>query len=365
MSGAPEPPRLRSIDALRGFDMLWIAGGREALAAIAAATGWSTLTRLERQTHHVDWHGFTLWDGVFPLFLFLAGASLPLSFAKRRAAGATRARLARHALRRGLTLVALGVLYNGLLAFDFATLRYASVLGRIGLAWMVAAWLVLFLSVRAQVVAAAAILVGYWAALTFVPVPGQGAPSLAPGQTLVDWVDRALVPGRLHRGVRDPEGLAGTLPAVVTALAGSWAGRRLARPDLAPAARSAGLAVAGVAALLLGWLWHPWFPVNKNLWTSSFVLVTAGGSALLLAVFHLVVDVRGWRAWSFPLVVVGANSIAIYLAHAFVDFERVADVLFGAATARRLHPALLPSLALAIEWCLLWTLYRRRLFLRV
>ena len=358
-------PRLRSIDALRGFDMLWIVGGREVVVALAAATGWAWLRWIEGQCHHPEWHGFTLWDGVFPLFLFLAGASTPLSFAKRRAAGASDRDLALHALRRGLLLVLLGVVYNGGLAFDLPTLRYASVLGRIGLAWMLAAWVVLCLGIRGQAVVAAGILLGYWAALTLIPVPGQGAASLEPGRTLTDWIDRTLLPGRLHRTVRDPEGLLATLPAVVTALGGSWAGRWLVRGRVDPARRSWGLALAGLAALGLGWLWGRVFPINKNLWTSSFVLWSCGGCALLLAAFHWVIDARGLARWSFPLVVIGANAITIYMLSAFVDFQAVGELLLGNAVPDRVHPALVPAVALGLEWLLLWVLWRAGVFLKV
>ena len=364
MSSTP-PPRLRSIDALRGLDMLLIVGGREVLVALAGATGWRTLHALAGQLRHAEWHGFTLWDGVFPLFLFLAGASLPLSFARRAERGATRGELARHACARGLRLVLLGLVVNGLLAFDLAHLRVASVLGRIGLAWTGAALLVLLLGLRAQVVAALALLLGYWALVALVPAPDRVSPSLEPGATIVDWFDRRFLPGRLHREVRDPEGLLGTLPAVVTALTGSWAGRWLAHGRAGAGRRSAVLGTCGLAAVALGWLWSRWLPLNKNLWTSSFTLLTAGGSAVLLALFHWTIDVRGWSAWSFPLVVVGANAITIYVAHAFVDFEALARLVFGVALPARLHEASVPLIALMLEWLGLYALWRRKLLLRI
>jgi predicted acyltransferase len=288
-----ESRRLRSLDALRGFDMLWIVGGATLVAALAEATGWGWLGWIEGQCEHVEWHGFRFWDLIFPLFLFLAGVSMPFSFAKRRGQGASDGTLARHALRRGLTLVFLGVVYNGLLAFDFATLRYASVLGRIGLGWMFAALIALRCGVRGQVAWIAGLLLGYWAALTLVPVPGQGAPSLEPGRTLADWLDRTLLPGRLHREVRDPEGILSTVPAVATALSGALAGAWLRRADVAGDRRAAGLALAGLGALALGGLWQLAFPLNKNLWTSSFVAWTSGWSLLALAAFYWVIDVRG------------------------------------------------------------------------
>ena len=227
---AEAPQRLLSIDALRGFDMLWIAGGAALLRALADESGWGWAQGLAAQTRHVEWHGFTFYDLIFPLFLFLAGASMAFSFAARRAAGAGPVELWRHSTRRGLTLVLLGLIYNGLFALRWDELRCASVLGRIGLAWMLAAWIAIALpSARRQLAAAAAILLGYWILLAFVPAPGQGTVSLAPGETVVDWFDRQFLPGRLYHGVRDPEGLLSTLPAVVNALAGLLAGDYLRR----------------------------------------------------------------------------------------------------------------------------------------
>jgi predicted acyltransferase len=352
-----KPTRLVSLDALRGFDMIWIVGGREVVAAAAAWTGWSALERVERELHHVEWNGFTFWDLVFPLFLFLAGVSFPLSLDARRAKGHTDGRVRRHVIVRGLLLVALGVLYNVGPSFDFSNVRYASVLGRIGLAWMFAALIALRAGVRGQCLWVVALLFGYWGALTLVPVPGQAAPSLAPGETLTDWVDRALLPGRLHRTVRDPEGLLATLPAIATALLGMLAGRVLSAP-IPGWRRVLWLTLGGLLALALGAWWDTFFPINKNLWSSSFVLWTAGWSALLLAAFHLVVDLWGAGRLAFVFTVVGTNSIAAYLLSRFVDFEEL--------SARVVRGELLPAVVgLAALWGVLYFLYRRRWFLRV
>ncbi len=261
-------------------------------------------------------------------------------------------------------MVFLGIVYNGLFAFDFANLRYASVLGRIGLAWMLAALLVIHTSHRTQLIAAITVLVGYAALLLACPVPGVGPASLEPGATFTDWFDRTLLPGRLHRGDRDPEGLLATLPAVVTALSGVFAGRWL-QSQRAGMPKALGLMVAGSVAMVAGWLWSFSLPLNKNLWTSSFTLWTSGASALLLGLFYIFVDVLGWRRLAFPFVVLGANAITIYLLHAFIDFEGLASFLFAGATPRRLHPAALPGIAVGIEWALCAWLYRKRLFLRV
>ena len=369
MSAAPEATgargggRLVSLDALRGFDMFWITGGGGLVAAWGASQDHTVVRWVQGQTQHVEWHGFTLWDLIFPLFLFLAGVSMPLSFAKRRERGATREDLLRHALVRGFSLVGLGLVYNGLLRFDWETLRWGSVLGRIGLGWMGAALCVLYLSRRGQWMVFAGVLLGYWAALSWIPVPGFGAGNLAPGATLTDWIDRQLLPGRLYREVRDPEGLLGTLPAVCTALAGVFAGRFLtSTPDTGR--RLGGLALAGAAALALGWLWHQVFPINKNLWSSSFVLWTAGLSLWLLGLFHLWVDVWGFRRLAFPFVVIGMNPILIYMLQGFVPFDELGALILGGAE-RRVHPVIFAGSGLLLRWLVLYGCYRRGWFLRV
>ncbi len=360
--GAPE--RLRSLDALRGFDMFWIAGGGAMLSAWAASNDWRWLDWAHTQTEHVEWHGFSFWDLIFPLFLFIAGVSLPLSFDKRRAQGAGDGELARHSVRRGLTLVLLGLVYNGALKFEFESLRYCSVLGRIGLAWMFAALIALRTTWRGQLAWASALLLGYWAALSWIPVPGFGASNLAPGATLTDWIDRSLVPGKLYKDVRDPEGLFATIPAIATALFGALAGRFLAS-GRSPASKAAQLALAGAALIALGAAWGLVFPLNKNLWTSSFSVWCAGWSALLLAVFYLVFDVAGWRRGALFFEVIGANAILIYVLQSFVDFDALARVLLERRGALKLHAALVAGGGLALKWLLLYALYRRRWFLRV
>jgi len=365
----PAPARrILSIDALRGLDMMMILGLREVILALCLAFGLDGLHGvLESQAHHPEWNGFTAWDLIFPLFLFLAGASMPLSFEKRLARGDTRGILALHTARRAALLVFFGVVYNGLLSLELEGLRYASVLGRIGLAWAGAALAVLFLPLRGQVIAFAAVLAAHSAALLLVPAPGLDAVSLEPGQTFGDWFDRQTVPGRLHMTVGDPEGLFGVLSAIGTALLGSFAGRSLRRQDFADRRRVGWLVAAGLQCLLVGWLLDAaGLPVNKNLWTASFVLVAGGWSLVLLGLFHLVFDVVGAPRLGFVLSVVGANAILAYLLSAYVDYRGVAEVLCGRALETgRMSEALVPVLVLAMQWALLLFFWRRRLFLRV
>ena len=301
----PEPARLRSIDALRGLDMSLILGGREVILGLAGLfASEPAMAALDRQFHHPEWNGFTLYDLIFPLFLFLAGASMPLSMEKRLAAGASKATLTRHALRRGAVLVLLGAIYNGLLALDFANVRYASVLGRIGLAWMVAALLWIHLPRRAVAVAS--------------------------GETIGGWIDRQLVPGQLYKGVRDPEGLFGVLPAATTALLGALGGTWLSDPGRAPGRRIGGLVAMGGQCLVLGWLLDALgLPINKNLWTASFVLWAGGWSFLLLALFHWAFDVLRMDRLAMVFMIIGANAILAYMMNAFISWQSVAEVLLS------------------------------------
>jgi predicted acyltransferase len=212
-------------------------------------------------------------------------------------------------------------------------------------------------------------LLGYWVLLMFIPVPGYGAGVLTHAGTWNAWFDQRFLPGHFYRNrPYDPEGLLSHLPAMVNALLGSFAGRWLADPVRCPKRKAAYLATAGLVCLVLGWLWHPLFPVNKELWTSSFVLVTCGWGAVLLAVFYAVIDVAGFRWLGWPLAVIGANAILIYLSTSFVKWSYTADGLFGGFV--RMAPqdsqALLRVISiLLVQWGVLAWMYRKRLFVRV
>lgn len=366
-TSAPRDERLLSLDALRGFDMFWIIGGEEIAHAAARLTGWGWLVWLAGQLEHVEWHGFRFYDLIFPLFLFMAGVSMPYSFEKRLARGDAKAQVTRHVIVRGLVLVLLGMIYNGLLEFDWPNTRLPSVLGRIGLAYLFAGIIVLNTNWRGRLAWMAGLLVGYWAALKFVPVPGFGAGDLTPGHTLTDYIDRLLVPGRLYRGDRDPEGLLGTIPAIGTALAGALTGQFLKHNRRSGSFKTAAMALVGLTCLGLAQLWNRDFPINKNLWSSSFVLHCAGWSLLLLALFYLVIDVWRLHRWAFFFIVIGMNSILIYLANRFVDFAYTTHFLFdGMLKHTGDYQPLLWSMALVlVEWLLLYLLYRKRVFLRV
>jgi predicted acyltransferase len=359
--------RLLSLDALRGFDMFWIIGGEGIFHEAAKITGWGWLKVAAEQLGHTKWHGFTLYDLIFPLFLFMAGVSMPFSFEKRRERGDTAFELHRHVIVRGLMLVLLGMIYNGMLHFEWGSLRFYSVLARIGLAYMFAAIIVLNTNVRGQVLWTVAVLAGYWAMLRLIPVPGYGAYDLTPAHTLTDYIDRLVMPGHLLHGDRDPEGLLSIVPAIGTALLGALTGEWLKSERYSGYGKTLGMVVAGCISLLIAWGWNFEFPINKNLWSSSFVLCCAGFSLLLMATFYLVVDVWQLRAWAFPFIVIGSNSILIYMAGHFIDFGFTAHALFGGLlrSTGQYENLLFISAVLLVKWLFLYILYKKRVFLRV
>ncbi len=365
--------RLMSLDALRGFDMFIITGGKPlllGLAALFANKHWF-LTRehvrqLTTQLTHPEWSGYSFYDLIFPLFIFLVGVALPFSLSKRIERGESKGRLYWRIVRRTVLLVLLGMICtNKLLLFDFTELRYVSVLEKIGLAYFCAAIITLHTSVRGRVAWIIVILLGYWAALTYIPIPVYGAGQLGtPGATLTDYVDRAVTPGKLIHDNRDPEGPTSTIPAVATALIGVLAGQWLRESRRNGHVKAAALLMAGLVSLDLALLWNMWFPIQKNLWTSSFVLWTGGWSLLLLGLFYLLIDVWGWRKWAFFFVVIGMNAITIYALKEFgVDFGAVGQLLFGRAPVHKL--VLLPLATIAVEWLFFYVLYRNRIFLRL
>jgi predicted acyltransferase len=329
MKHAPEkkPDRLYSLDALRGFDMLWISGGGGLMVALAALTGWSFFTWAGGQMEHVEWEGFRFYDMIFPLFLFIAGVSMPFSILKRKKRGESMKSIYFHMFKRLFLLILLGAIYNGLLRFDFENQRYASVLARIGIAWFFAAIIVLNTSVRGQIIWFAGILLSYWAIMKLIPVPGFGAGVLTPEGNLAAFIDQKLLPGKFCcYTFGDNEGILSNLPAISTALLGALTGHLLISNDkrLSGFRKAMLILVAGIVSLALGKLWGLNFPIIKNIWTSSYVLYAGGWSLILLALFYLIIDVWGFRKWAFPFVVIGLNSITIYMLNSgILDFGQL------------------------------------------
>jgi predicted acyltransferase len=348
---------------------------------------------------HADWNGWTPTDLVFPFFLFIVGISMTLSLASRSKRGAGRRSLVLHVVRRSAVIFAIGLFLNGFPYFDLHSIRIMGVLQRIALCYLAAGLLYLgtrdarFASEgapqpRANAAAlsgvAVALLIGYWALMTFVPVPGYGAGHLGKEDNLAAYIDRSLMSGHLWSESKtwDPEGFLSTLPAIATTLIGILAGEWMrSRPT--GARKVLGLAALGACLMAAGRLLHPYFPMNKNLWTSTFVLFTGGFAMVLLAVCYAAVDLRGWRKWAGPFLVFGRNaifafSVSMLAAEISVDFgfrdsRGVLRTWHGWVYNTFFRPYGSPkgaSLAFAVFFVLLmfalvWPLDRKKIFIRI
>jgi predicted acyltransferase len=371
-SDVKKSKRLVSLDALRGFDMLWISGGEGLIVSLAALTGWPILKWAGIQMEHVEWEGFHFYDMIFPLFLFIAGVSMPFSILKRKQRGESMKKIYVHVFQRMIFLVLLGLIYNGILRLNFENQRYASVLARIGLAWFFAALIVLNTSVKGQIYWFAGILLAYWAVMKLIPVPGFGAGVLTPEGNLGAFIDQKMLPGRFCcYTYGDNEGLISTFPAICTALMGTFAGHFLISEKNGRGGLRKGLLllIAGLVSLALGKLWSLNFPIIKNLWTSTFVLYAGGWSLVLLAVFYLVIDVWGFKKWAFPFVVIGLNSITIYMLNSgIISFERMSRYFFGGLAglfSETVQEVILATGFILCMWTFLYILYRNKIFLKV
>ena len=361
--------RLYSLDALRGFDMFWIMGGEEIFHSLAKITGNPFLQTIADQFEHPAWNGFHFYDLIFPLFLFISGVATPYSVGRELEKGTARKKLLLRVIRRGLTLVVLGLIYNnGLRLHPISEIRFGSVLGRIGLAYMLDNIIYLYTTRKGQVIWLVSLLIGYWLLLSFTSAPGFPPGDLTMRGNFASYLDRSILPGRLYLGVHDPEGLISTIPAIGTGLLGILAGQLLKNSPLAPAAKAGRLAVAGVISLVLALAWNTVFPINKNLWTSSFVLNVGGISLILLSLFYYIIDVRGYRKWAFFFSVIGMNSILIYLSPHFINWEYMTNGFFqwaGQLVGDPWDVFVMVLCFLAVKWTFLYILYKKKIFLRV
>jgi predicted acyltransferase len=360
--------RIASIDALRGFDMFWIAGGESIIHAIYKVWPGSATKALDAQFEHMPWAGFHFYDLIFPLFLFMVGVVLPFSLTRRMEEGADRKHLYRHIVQRFVLLFIFGLIYNGALDFNLQTLRIPGVLQRIAICYFISALVVMNTKIRGQAIVAGSILIVYWLIMKLVPVPGIGAGVITPEGNLAGYLDRLIIPFRFCcYTFGDNEGLLSTLPAISTCLLGVLAGHWLRSGKYTPNQKVLGLAAAGVASLFVAWVWNFNFPIIKNIWSSSFVLCAGGWSLLLLALFYWIIDVHGYQRWSFFFKVIGMNSITMYLANRIIDFESITKFfikgilpIFG-----MLQPLVWSCSVIFTVWLFIYFLYRQKIFLRV
>lgn len=364
--------RMVSLDVFRGFT----------IAAMILVNNPGTWKSVYGPLRHAEWNGWTPTDLVFPFFLFIVGVSLTLSFARRRALGASQADLFKQVVRRTLIIFVLGLILNGFPYYDLSRIRIPGVLQRIALCYFFAALIFLTTRIRGQIMATVGLLGGYWILMTAVPIPGTGHSSLTMQSNLAAYIDNALLHGHIYRPTWDPEGLLSTLPAIGSVLFGILTGHWL-RAAKSPLTRTRGLLLGGALGVLAGQLMSFWFPINKNLWTSSYTVFTAGMALVLFAICYWIIDVQGYRKWTIPFVVYGMNAIAVYVlsglaAKASVtwkvaqgDGSRVLIqtflyTKFFAPLASPINASLLWAIAYVVFWLgVMWVFYWRKTFIKI
>jgi len=390
-----------SLDALRGFDMFWIIGAEELFRALDKMSDRGIIRTLAEQLTHEDWEGFRFYDLIFPLFVFIVGVSLVFSLGKSIETAGKAAAL-RRIFRRSVLLFALAIIYSGGFSHDWPDIRLLGVLNRIALCYLFAGLIFCFFRLKGMLAICASVLIGYWALMTFVPFPDvrpvPGSPltiaketgftnvtqlNLAStnvisgvfikGVNLANYLDQKYLPGKKWDGTWDPEGFLSTLPAVATCLLGVFAGLLLKSNRIEQRWKVHYLLFAGLAGVVLGHLWGFQFPIIKKIWTSSYVLVAGGYSALLLGLFYLVVDVWQCQKWCQPFVWIGMNSITVYMANNIINFDRLGlrfaggDVkkFFDTTVTNGFGDFVVALVGLGLGILLCHFLYRKKIFLRL
>jgi predicted acyltransferase len=361
--------RLLSLDAFRGLT----------IAAMILVNNPGSWGHVYAPLRHAEWHGWTPTDLIFPFFLLIVGVAIPFSFEGRLQKGHSRKNLLAHIVRRSIILFALGLLMAAYPRFDLGNLRIMGVLQRIGLVYLIAAPAFLFLGRRGRGWLVAGLLMGYWALLTLVPVPEYGPGDLSPEGNLGAYLDRLILGDRLWQEGWDPEGLLSTLPAIATTLLGIFTGEWL-RSDRGNGAKTSGLLAGGAVGVAVGLLWSLVFPINKPLWTSSYVLFTSGAGMILLGSFYWIMEGKSRKGWAKPFVVYGMNAIAVFVASGLLAKQmgliRVgpSDVTLKtwiyselfASWAGPLNGSLFFAVTYILFWlAIMWVLYQRRIFIKI
>ncbi len=367
--------RLHSLDVLRGFDMFWITGGGALAAYLGHVAGWEWLVK---QMDHPAWNGIRFYDLIFPLFMFIAGAAIPFAIGSKLEKGVPQRGLVWKAFKRMVVLILLGVIYNGGLSGKLQDIRYLSVLGQIGMAYFFTTLIFVYTSLlRSRIFWLTGILLAVAFAQLFIPVPGYGAGVLTPEGSINGYIDRLLVPGRLAygpdgemtsgHGIYDALGLLCIVSAIAITLAGTVAGYILRHREKTEWQKVYLLAAIGAASLILSLIIHPFYPIIKKCWTSSYNLFAGGISFMLLALFYLIIDVLKKDRWAFYFRIIGLNSIFVYMFVHLVDgWALVADVL-GWTTVNFGNGLQIVQILgyLAMVWGLLYFMYKRKIFIRV
>ncbi len=371
--------RLHAIDVLRGLDMFWIVGGSAFVMSLARYFNVSWLNNFSQQFTHVPWEGFHFMDLIFPLFMFISGAVIPYSVLSKLKKGEPKQKIMVKAFKRMLLLIVLGIIYNGTLKTGFSEVRYASVLGQIGIAYFFTVIIVIyFKSIKIQLIGLCLVLLAVSLLQLFVPVPGVGAGLLTPEGNINGFIDRLLLPGRLAydsngfidsgQGIYDALGILSTVSSIGVTFMGYFAGMILKHNLYSEYRRIVILTLIGILLIIIAILVHPVYPIIKNCWTTTFTFLTAGISFVLLAVFYMIVDVWGWKKWLFCFQVIGMNPLFIYLFYRMVKIRETSLFLLGWLTGgyenKIAHPIVAFGVILLV-YGLLYFLYKKKVFVKI
>jgi predicted acyltransferase len=357
--------RLMCVDALRGFDMLWIIGGSKVLIDLAKGTGFGFLSNMPVVFDHT-WGQFHFYDIIMPLFLFIVGVVMPVSFSKRQANGDSRKKLYSHILRRVVILYILGLIASGhIFTYDITKIHlWTDTLHAIAVGYLISSILILEVKLKWQIIITTSLLFLYWGVMALIPVPGHGANIYEPDVNLALYVDN-LVLGHFQEGSGWTYILT-NMTFICSVMLGTFAGRLLLSANT-PMKKFWQIVLLGVSCIVAAKIWGIWFPIIHHLWTSSLVLFAGGISAVLLALFYLIIDVWGYRKWAFFFVVIGMNAIAVYVATHLFNFEKIGNIFVG-GLAKWLGPwnDFVQSLAaLAVVWLILYWMYRKKTFIKI
>ena len=368
----PATERLVSLDVFRGIT----------IAGMILVNNPGTWSAIYWPLEHAAWHGWTPTDLVFPFFLFIVGVSITLALSRRKESGGSKRDLFIKIIRRAALIYLIGLALHGFPKYNFSTMRLLGVLPRIAICYFFAATIFLTTRVRTQAMIAVGLLLLYWLLMMTVPVPGYGAGDLSKEGNLAAYLDRLLLAGHTYTPVYDPEGLLSTVPAIATTLFGVLTGHWLQQQRDA-LDKVAGLFVAGACGVVVGWAWNAWFPINKALWTSSYVVFTAGMALQLLALCYWTIDLKGYRRWAKPFVIFGVNALAVFVLSGLAarlmslwklprangspgNLQTFIFEHFFASWASPINASLCYAIAFVLVWLgLMSVLYRRKIFIKV
>lgn len=366
--------RLMSLDVFRGIT----------IAGMILVNNPGTWGDIYPALRHAEWHGCTPTDLIFPFFLFIVGVAITYSLSKRKAEGDDQTKLILQILRRSAVLFLLGLVLSGFPYFDLSTIRIPGVLQRIAIVYLITSLIFLKVDIRNQSIIAVSLLLIYWVLMTLVPVPGYGSANLEPTTNLAAWLDNLLLGGHLWSSTKvwDPEGILSTIPAISTALSGVLTGHLL-RSELDKTTKTVWMFIAGNILLVTGYVWDMWFPLNKSIWTSSYVVYTSGLALNFLAVCYWFIDVQGYKKWAIPFRVYGLNAITVFFLSGIVgrllymikipsgggEEISLKSFFFNNLFLSWLEPinaSLLWALTYVLIWLgLMWILYRKNIFIKV